>query len=73
MRPSGWRRRKSSGPWIGPAGAANAALLAVSILALEDPPLRERLVAFRANQTDRVLGERLETEAATWPDLPSQK
>jgi len=58
---------------IGPAGAANAALLAVSILALEDAPLRERLVAFRAAQTDRVLGERLDTEAATWSDLPSQK
>jgi 5-(carboxyamino)imidazole ribonucleotide mutase len=36
------------------AGAANAALLAVSILALDDPLLRERLVAFRAAQTDRV-------------------
>lgn len=58
---------------IGPAGAANAALLAVAILALEDPALRDRLVAFRAAQTDRVLGERLETEAAAWSDLPSEK
>ena len=58
---------------IGPAGAANAALLAVSILALDDPLLRERLVSFRAAQTDRVLGERLETEAAAWSDLPSEK
>jgi len=58
---------------IGTAGAANAALLAVSILALDDPLLRERLISFRAAQTDRVLGERLETEAAAWSDLPSEK
>jgi 5-(carboxyamino)imidazole ribonucleotide mutase len=36
---------------IGPAGAANAALFAVAMLALHDPALRERLDAFRAEQT----------------------
>jgi 5-(carboxyamino)imidazole ribonucleotide mutase len=36
---------------IGPAGAANAALFAVAMLANEDPVLRERLNAFRARQT----------------------
>ncbi len=36
-------------------GAKNAALIAVSILALEDPALAERLDAFRANQTADVL------------------
>ena len=36
---------------IGAAGAANAALFAVAILANEDPALRERLEAFRAAQT----------------------
>ena len=36
---------------IGAAGAANAALFAVAMLANEDPVLRERLEAFRAAQT----------------------
>lgn len=45
---------------IGSAGATNAALLAVSILATERPALREKLVAYRQAQTDRVLGETLE-------------
>lgn len=39
---------------IGEAGAANAGLLAASILALSDPPLGERLVAWRAAQTEAV-------------------
>ena len=37
---------------IGTAGAANAALFAVALLANEDPELRQRLNAFRAAQTD---------------------
>ena len=36
---------------IGNAGAANAALFAISILALHDPALADRLQAFRAAQT----------------------
>ena len=36
---------------IGAAGAANAALFAVALLASHDPALRERLQAFRAEQT----------------------
>ena len=36
---------------IGTAGAANAALFAVAMLAGEDAALRERLSAFRAEQT----------------------
>src|SRR5574343_645819 len=36
---------------IGTAGAANAALFAVAMLANRDPCLRERLEAFRARQT----------------------
>jgi 5-(carboxyamino)imidazole ribonucleotide mutase len=39
---------------IGKAGATNAGLLAVSILATTDPALRERLRAFRQEQTDKV-------------------
>ena len=39
---------------IGAAGATNAALLAASILALSDPALGERLVAWRTAQTDSV-------------------
>ena len=37
---------------IGSAGAANAALFAVAMLANEDPALRERLDAYRARQTE---------------------
>ena len=37
---------------IGAAGAANAALFAVAMLAHEDAGLRERLDAFRARQTE---------------------
>ncbi|MFM7206948.1 MAG: 5-(carboxyamino)imidazole ribonucleotide mutase [Planctomycetaceae bacterium] len=48
---------------IGPAGATNAALLAISILALEDARLRDRLVAYRTAQTDRVLAESLDPGA----------
>jgi 5-(carboxyamino)imidazole ribonucleotide mutase len=44
---------------IGKAGATNAALLAVSILALDRPELREKLRKFRAEQTERVRGETL--------------
>lgn len=36
---------------IGPAGAANAALFAVALLALNDPALQARLEDFRARQT----------------------
>ncbi len=39
---------------IGEAGAANAALFAAAILALEDAGLAERLVAWRAKQTADV-------------------
>ncbi|WP_298170923.1 5-(carboxyamino)imidazole ribonucleotide mutase [Novosphingobium sp.] len=39
---------------IGAAGATNAALLAASILALSDPELSDRLVAWRTAQTDSV-------------------
>jgi 5-(carboxyamino)imidazole ribonucleotide mutase len=44
---------------IGDAGAANAGLLAVAIIALGDPALAERLDRYRAAQTARVLGETL--------------
>jgi 5-(carboxyamino)imidazole ribonucleotide mutase len=44
---------------IGKAGATNAALLAVAILANSRPDLRERLRAFRDTQTQTVLQERL--------------
>lgn len=36
------------------AGASNAALLAASCLALHDPDLRRRLLAFRTEQCDQV-------------------
>ena len=48
---------------IGPAGAKNAALLAIAILSNTRPELRERLRAFRAAQTQRVLDSQL-----PWPE-----
>jgi 5-(carboxyamino)imidazole ribonucleotide mutase len=44
---------------IGKAGAINAALLAVAILANSRPDLREKLRQFRAKQTDAVLEQKL--------------
>ena len=44
---------------IGGAGARNAALLAVAILANSRPELREKLRQFRAEQSAKVLRERL--------------
>ena len=44
---------------IGPAGARNAALLAVAILANQRPELREKLRNFRAEQRQKVLRETL--------------
>ena len=44
---------------IGEAGAANAALFAVAMLALEDAALAAQLAAFRASQTDAVVATKL--------------
>lgn len=44
---------------IGKAGAKNAALLAIAILANSRPDLREKLKAFRKSQADQVLAEKL--------------
>ena len=44
---------------IGKAGAANAALLAVRVLAARDPALKERLRAFADEQTAKVRAETL--------------
>jgi 5-(carboxyamino)imidazole ribonucleotide mutase len=45
---------------IGEAGAKNAALSAVSILALQNAKLREKLLEFRRQQTEQVLNARLD-------------
>jgi len=44
---------------IGPAGARNAALLAVAILANSRPELREKVRQFRADQAAKILRETL--------------
>ena len=44
---------------IGEAGAVNAGLLAASVLALHDPAVRAKLLAYRDNQTTRVRGDSL--------------
>jgi 5-(carboxyamino)imidazole ribonucleotide mutase len=43
---------------IGAAGATNAALLAASILSLNDEKIRKKVEAFRKRQTDAVLTQR---------------
>ncbi len=45
---------------IGNAGAKNAALLAISILANSRPDLREKLHEFRKKQTETVLASKLD-------------
>jgi 5-(carboxyamino)imidazole ribonucleotide mutase len=40
---------------IGEAGAANAALFAIALLALSDPDLQKKLSDFRVKQTEAVL------------------
>jgi 5-(carboxyamino)imidazole ribonucleotide mutase len=45
---------------IGPAGAKNAGLLAASIIGLSDEAVRAKVEAFRKQQTDAVLAQRLE-------------
>lgn len=44
---------------IGEAGAVNAALFAVSLLAGHDPALKEKLQAYRAEQQEQVLEKSL--------------
>ncbi|MEO8410849.1 MAG: 5-(carboxyamino)imidazole ribonucleotide mutase [Propionivibrio sp.] len=48
---------------IGEAGAVNAALFSVALLALADAELAKKLAAFRVSQSEKVL-------AKTLPDLP---
>jgi 5-(carboxyamino)imidazole ribonucleotide mutase len=43
---------------IGKAGASNAALLAIAILATTRPDLREKLRAYRDKQTETVMNDR---------------
>jgi len=45
---------------IGPAGAANAALFAVAMLANDDPALRAKLDAYRARQTEAARAMKLD-------------
>src|SRR5206468_12924854 len=45
---------------IGEAGAKNAALLAIAILATSDEEIRKKLEAFRKKQSESVLAAKLE-------------
>ena len=49
---------------IGTAGAANAALFAVAMLAVNDPAVRAQLDAFRARQTEAARSTSLPPKAA---------
>jgi 5-(carboxyamino)imidazole ribonucleotide mutase len=57
---------------IGAAGAANAGLLAVQILATTDPELQAKLVAWRAARRDEVLSQHLDTPGSEIsPEVPA--
>ena len=47
---------------IGEAGAANAGLFAVALLAIDDAELADRLDDYRAAQTQRVLDMKLDLQ-----------
>ncbi len=49
---------------IGAAGATNAALLAVAILATTDPALQAKLIAWRALRREEVLAQGIEEEVS---------
>jgi 5-(carboxyamino)imidazole ribonucleotide mutase len=44
---------------IGEAGAVNAALFSVAMLALNDTVLARKLTEFRVDQTEKVLSKKL--------------
>ena len=50
----------NAGIAIGKAGAKNAALLAIAILANHRPELREKLHRFRADQKKKIADETLQ-------------
>ncbi len=50
---------------IGAAGAANAAIFAVQILAATDPKLKSKFLAWRAARRDEVLAQSLDDEVST--------
>jgi 5-(carboxyamino)imidazole ribonucleotide mutase len=49
---------------VGKAGAINAALSAAAILALSNPAVREKLVAFRKQQTETVLNTEIPDQSS---------
>lgn len=55
---------------IGEAGATNAGLFAVALLAATDSRLAERLTEFRRKQTDRVLSQTLPQSTQSPPSPP---
>ena len=44
---------------IGEAGAANAGLSVIAMLALHDDAVKQKLIAFRASQADKVRNAKL--------------
>ena len=62
-RPTGLMEPQPGTVAIGEAGAANAGLFAVSLLATSDAALADKLAAFRQKQADKVMGMTLEGEA----------
>jgi 5-(carboxyamino)imidazole ribonucleotide mutase len=58
---------------IGAAGAANAGLLAVQILATTDPELQAKLVAWRTARRDEVLAQSLDESPITDSQVPQSE
>jgi len=56
---------------IGAAGAANAGLLAVEILATTDPALQKKLIAWRTARRDEVLSQSLDDSDEKAAEVPA--
>ena len=48
-------------------------MVAVAILAIDDAGLREKLIAYRTEQTERVLHEDMNGESAAWSERTSER
>jgi 5-(carboxyamino)imidazole ribonucleotide mutase len=56
---------------IGTAGAVNAGLLAVAMLATTDPELQAKLVSWRAARREEVLAQDLEDRDRSPHEVPA--
>ncbi len=58
---------------IGPAGATNAALFAIRVLALDDPGLREQLERLRRDNAEKAMASTAELTVSAAPPVAVKK